>query len=114
MLNNDNLSKLQHQLCELKLEERRVCSDIRHLVTRNKTIDFFQAKQLNSLRTGVKRKLKKLKPGLCLTLLLKRSEPAAVPCRFVYTGWAFWAITGLMRNCLPIAETYVTKLAVFV
>ena len=97
MLNNDNLSKLQHQLCELKLEERRVCSDIRHLVTRNKTIDFFQAKQLNSLRTGV-----------------KRSEPAAVPCRFVYTGWAFWAITGLMRNCLPIAETYVTKLAVFV
>ena len=40
MLNKDNLNKLQHQLCELKLEERRVCSDIRHLVTRNKTIDF--------------------------------------------------------------------------
>jgi len=60
MLNKDNLNKLQHQLCELKLEERRVCSDIRHLVTRNKTIDFFQAKQLNSLRTGVKKKIEKV------------------------------------------------------
>lgn len=58
MLKNDSLSKLQHQLCELKLEERRVCSDIKHLVSRNKTIDFFQAKQLNSLRTGVKGKIK--------------------------------------------------------
>ncbi|MBO5443303.1 MAG: hypothetical protein J6A33_05905 [Alphaproteobacteria bacterium] len=58
MLNNDNLSKLQHQLCELKLEERRVCSDIKHLVRRNHTIDFFQAKQLNSMRTGLKTKIK--------------------------------------------------------
>ncbi len=58
MLNKDNLSRLQHQLCELKLEERRVCSDIKHLVSRNKTIDFFQAKQLNSLRVGVKGKIK--------------------------------------------------------
>lgn len=58
MLNNDNLSKLQHQLCELKLEERRVCSDIKHLVRKNHTIDFFQAKQLNTMRTGLKSKIK--------------------------------------------------------
>ena len=58
MLNNDNLGKLQHQLCELRLEERRVCSDIRHLVAKNQTIDFFQAKQLNTLRTGLKTKIK--------------------------------------------------------
>lgn len=57
MLNNDNLGKLQHQLCELKLEERRVRSDIKHLVTKNQTIDFFQAKQLNSLRSGLKTKI---------------------------------------------------------
>ena len=37
MVKNDNLSKLTHQLCELRLEERRVRSDIRHLVARNAT-----------------------------------------------------------------------------
>ena len=58
MYNQNNMGKLQHQLCELKLEERRVCSDIKHLVTKNKTIDFFQAKQLNTLRTGLKSKIK--------------------------------------------------------
>ena len=58
MYNQNNMSKLQHQLCELKLEERRVCSDIKHLVSRNKTIDFFQAKQLNSQRCGLKSKIK--------------------------------------------------------
>ena len=47
MVKNDNLSKLTHQLCELRLEERRVRSDIRHLVARNATIDFAKAKQLN-------------------------------------------------------------------
>ncbi len=58
MYNLNNMSNLQHKLCELKLEERRVCSDIKHLVSRNKTIDFFQAKQLNTLRTGLKSKIK--------------------------------------------------------
>lgn len=58
MVNQNNLGRLQQQLCELKLEERRVCSDIKNLVRSNATIDFFQAKQLNNLRTGVKRKIK--------------------------------------------------------
>jgi len=56
----DQMGKLQHQLCELKLEERRVCSDIRHLVSQNQTIDFFQAKQLHSLRSGLKTRIKKV------------------------------------------------------
>ena len=60
MFNQNHTNRLQHQLCELKLEERRVCSDIRHLVRNNQTIDFFKAKQLNSLRTGVKTKIKSL------------------------------------------------------
>ena len=60
MFHQNQTSKLQHQLCELKLEERRVSSDIRHLVRNNQTIDFFKAKQLNSLRTGVKTKIKSL------------------------------------------------------
>ena len=42
MFNHNPTAKLQHQLCELRLEERRVCSDIKHLVSQNKTIDFFQ------------------------------------------------------------------------
>lgn len=58
MFYQSQTSKLQHQLCELKLEERRVCSDIRHLVRNNQTIDFFVAKQLNSQRTGLKSKIK--------------------------------------------------------
>lgn len=58
MFNQNSGNRLQHQLCELKLEERRVCADIRHLVKNNTTIDFFKAKQLNNLKTGVKRKIK--------------------------------------------------------
>lgn len=60
MLNKDNLGKLQQQLCELKLEERRVSSDIRNLVRRSQTIDFYQAQQLNKLRNGVKSKIQKV------------------------------------------------------
>jgi len=58
MLNQNASAKLLQQLCELKLEERRVSSDIRHLVKNNRTIDFFAAKQLSNLRTGVKSKIK--------------------------------------------------------
>ncbi len=58
MFNQNASAKLLQQLCELKLEERRVSSDIRHLVTNNRTIDFFKAKQLSNLRTGVKSKIK--------------------------------------------------------
>ena len=58
MFKDDNLGKLQHQLCELKLEERRISSDIRHRVAKNRTIDFYQAKQLNTLRSGLKNKIK--------------------------------------------------------
>ena len=58
MLNQNPNTRLLQQLCELKLEERRVRSDIRHLVKNNRTIDFFQAKQLNTLRENVKSKIK--------------------------------------------------------
>ena len=56
-MKDNNILVLKHQLCELKLEERRVCSDIRHMVARNNMIDFAKAKQLNSLRQGVKTKI---------------------------------------------------------
>ncbi len=60
MVKNDNLSKLTHKLCELRLEERRVSTDIRHLVARNSTIDFAKAKQLNIMRSGVKKKIESI------------------------------------------------------
>ena len=58
MLNQNQKARLLQQLCELKLEERRVRSDIHHLVKDNRTIDFFKAKQLNSLKSGVRQKIK--------------------------------------------------------
>ncbi len=64
MFKDDNLGKLQHQLCELKLEERRINSDIRHLVKRNSTIDFYQAKQLNTLRSGLKKQIKSVESSM--------------------------------------------------
>ena len=60
MINNNNFVKLQQQLCELKLEERRVRTDISRLVRQNRTIDFYQAQKLNSERSGLKSQIKKV------------------------------------------------------
>ena len=60
----DNMKKLQLQLCELKLEERRVRSDITNLVKKNRTIDFYQAQKLNTLKNGLTQKIKKVEAGL--------------------------------------------------
>lgn len=60
----DNMRKLQLQLCELKLEERRVRSDIKNLVKKNQTIDFYQAQKLNTLRNSVTQRIKKVEAGL--------------------------------------------------
>lgn len=60
----DQMKKLQLQLCELKLQERRLRSDIKSLVSKNATIDFFQAQKLNTLRTGLSQKIKKVESGL--------------------------------------------------
>ena len=42
MVNSNSFGKLQVQLCELKLEERRVKSDITKLVKNKQMIDFYQ------------------------------------------------------------------------
>jgi len=60
MINSNSLGKLQVQLCELKLEERRVKSDITKLVRNKQMIDFYQAKQLNSQKSSLKNKIQKL------------------------------------------------------
>ncbi len=60
----ENLKKLQQQLCELKLEERRLKTDIKTLVGQSKTIDFYQAQKLNALKSGLSRKIKKVEAGI--------------------------------------------------
>ncbi|MBO5038140.1 MAG: hypothetical protein J6C85_01600 [Alphaproteobacteria bacterium] len=60
MANSNSFNKLQVQLCELKLEERRVKSDITKLVKNQQMIDFYQAQQLNKLKTSVKSKIQKI------------------------------------------------------
>lgn len=60
MVNSNPFSKLQVQLCELKLEERRVKSDINKLIKNKQMIDFYQAKQLTSQKSSLKNKIQKL------------------------------------------------------
>lgn len=60
MFNSNSLGKLQVQLCELKLEERRVKSDIKNLVKNKQMIDFYQAQKLNSQKTNLKNKIEKI------------------------------------------------------
>lgn len=61
MVNSNSFGKLQVQLCELKLEERRVKSDITKLVKNKQMIDFYQAQQLNSQKASLKIKFKNWK-----------------------------------------------------
>ena len=58
--NNNSFNKLQLQLCELKLEERRVKSDIKNLVRNKQIIDFCKAQQLNIQNKSVKSKIQKV------------------------------------------------------
>lgn len=60
MVNSNSFSKLQIQLCELKLEERRVKSDLTKLVKNKQMIDFYQAKKLNNQKSNLKNKIQKL------------------------------------------------------
>ena len=60
MVNSNSFGKLQVQLCEFKLEERRVKSDITKLVKNKQMIDFYQAQQLNSQKASLKNKIQKL------------------------------------------------------
>lgn len=64
MSGKDNLSKLQLRLCELKLEERRLNFEMKNLVSQNKTVDFYQVKQLSGTRQGVKNKIQSVEASI--------------------------------------------------
>lgn len=60
MTNIDKTAELQLLLCEMKLEQRRLNTSMSHLIKQNKTIDFFKAKQLNSQKTGLAKRITKI------------------------------------------------------
>ena len=56
-MKNDKTAKLQLLLCELKLEQRHLNTDMNKLLKQGKTVDFFQARRLSSLRSGLSKKI---------------------------------------------------------
>ncbi len=64
MMTNDKTAKLQLLLCELKLEQRHVNTDLSRLLKQSKTVDFFQARKLNSLKSGLAKKIDKVEASI--------------------------------------------------
>ncbi len=58
MKNKANIDLLTKKLCELRLEERHVCTDIKSLVNKKATIDFFAAQKLTSQRRTLQKDIK--------------------------------------------------------
>ncbi|MEE6207691.1 MAG: hypothetical protein VZR95_06530 [Alphaproteobacteria bacterium] len=63
-MTNDKTAKLQLLLCELKLEQRHVNTDMSKLLKQGKTVDFFQARRLSSLKTGLAKKINKVEASI--------------------------------------------------
>lgn len=64
MTTNDKTAKLQLLLCELKLEQRHVNTDMSRLLKQGKTVDFFQARRLSSLKSGLAKKIDKVESSI--------------------------------------------------
>lgn len=64
MTTNDKTAKMQLLLCELKLEQRHVNTDLSKLLKQGKTVDFFQARKLNSLKSGLAKKINKVEASI--------------------------------------------------
>ena len=64
MTMNDKTAKLQLLLCELKLEQRHVKTDLSHLLKQGKTIDFFQAKRLSTVKSGLAKKIDRVESAI--------------------------------------------------
>ncbi len=64
MTMNDKTAKLQLLLCELKLEQRHVNTDMSRLLKQGKTVDFFQARKLSSLKNGLAKKIDRVEASI--------------------------------------------------
>jgi len=61
---NDKTAKLQLLLCELKLEQRHINTDMSKLLKQNKTVDFFQARRLSNMKNGLAKKIDKVEASI--------------------------------------------------
>lgn len=61
---NDKIAKLQLLLCELKLEQRHINTDMSKLLKQNKTVDFFQARRLSNMKNGLAKKIDKVEASI--------------------------------------------------
>lgn len=64
MTMNDKTAKLQLLLCELKLEQRHINTDMSRLLKQGKTVDFFQARKLSSLKSGLAKKIDRVEASI--------------------------------------------------
>ena len=64
MATDTKTAKLQMLLCELKLEQRHVNTDLSRLLKQSKTVDFFQARQLNARKSGLAKKISKVESSI--------------------------------------------------
>ena len=61
---DNKTAKLQLLLCELKLEQRHVNTDLTKLLKQSKSVDFFRARQLNARRDGLAKKINKVEASI--------------------------------------------------
>lgn len=64
MTTNDKMAKLQLLLCEMKLEQRHINTDLAKLLKQNQTIDFFQARSLNKQKSSLAKKINKVEASI--------------------------------------------------
>lgn len=64
MTTNDKTAKLQLLLCELKLEQRHINTDMAKLFQKGKAVDFFQAKRLSNLKSGVAKRINRVESSI--------------------------------------------------
>ncbi|MBP5215332.1 MAG: hypothetical protein J6039_02105 [Alphaproteobacteria bacterium] len=61
---NEKNARLQLLLCELKLEQRHVNTDLSRLLKNGKPIDFFQAKRLSTQKSGLAKRIDKVQESI--------------------------------------------------
>lgn len=64
MATDNKTAKMQMLLCELKLEQRHVNTDLTRLLKQSKTVDFFQARQLNARKSGLAKRISKVESSI--------------------------------------------------
>jgi hypothetical protein len=57
MTTNEKMARLQLALCELKLEQRHINTDMANLLKKGKTVDFLQIRKLKTMKNSVAKKI---------------------------------------------------------